>query len=596
MANQERFQDKKIKSRIFAHSVVALAALATAQISYAMVENAKSATRPTGTNDFYSTGFIPGEFLVEFESTSQLRARGQHVNSLRNVQGTRVLKTSAPILSVRTNVLERAEYSIEALRNIPGVKHVEQNGVFKIDATPNDPDYGKLWGLNNIDPKMAVGFDMDMEMAWDITKGTKEIVVAVIDTGIYYKHEDLKNNMLANDLELNGVKGVDDDKNGYVDDIYGYNFVNNSGDPLDDHGHGTHCAGTIGAEGDNGIGVVGVTYNVSFVGIKFLSASGSGTTEGAIQSVDYATARNVDIMSNSWGGGPFSQLLMDSIVKAKDKGILFVAAAGNSSQNADEFPHYPASYKVDNIFSVAAVDANTQLAWFSNTGKDSVHVAAPGVDVWSTYIPHIPKEAKDKVQVQYAKLSGTSMATPHVSGLAALLLANDPSMTYTELKNRMMQTATPTASVRAKTISGGTVNAYNALMNIVPPPDVNDPWNWPQMDVSVSTPHPYEKLKVYSYTISAPGAEKVAVYFSRCEVEAKYDYVDFETPDGKFIARWTGKHDQELSPVVPGDTIVVKLLSDNVVVKHGFDITKIAYKMPEGKEGVVPEVTVTVEQ
>ena len=308
--------------------------------------------------------------------------------------------------------------------------------------------------------------DMDAPEAWDITTGSSDIVVAVIDTGVDYNHPDLNDNMWVNVAELNGVADYDDDENGYVDDIYGFDFINNEGDPYDDHGHGTHCSGTIAAEGNNGDGVVGVNWNAKIMALKFLGSDGSGDTLDAIDAINYAIDNGADIMSNSWGGGSFSQALKDTISVANDEGILFVTAAGNSRKNTDRRPHYPSSYDVPNIISVAATDHNDALAGFSNYGPNSVDLGAPGVDILSTYPDG------------YAWGDGTSMAAPHVAGAAALIMAQNPEISVADLKAKILDSVDPVSALNGITVTGGRLNVYNALDNLNTPPiaDANGPY------------------------------------------------------------------------------------------------------------------------
>jgi len=289
--------------------------------------------------------------------------------------------------------------------------------------------------------------------AWDITTGSSSVVVGIIDTGIDYLHPDLVSNIWVNTGEIAG-NGIDDDNNGYIDDVHGYNFHNNDGNPMDDNGHGTHCAGTIGGMGNNGFGVVGVNWNVKMMGLKFLSASGSGYLSNAIKAINYATMMGADLTSNSWGGGGFSQSMYDAIYAANNAGILFVAAAGNSGLNADAQPMYPAAYNIPNVISVAATDSSDKLAYFSNYGATSVDLAAPGVGIISTY--------KDG---QYASLSGTSMAAPHVSGAAALILSAHPDYTYLQLKDALLNNVDPVSSLSGKVATGGRLNVYKAIVN-----------------------------------------------------------------------------------------------------------------------------------
>ena len=235
-------------------------------------------------------------------------------------------------------------------------------------------------------------------------------MVAIIDTGIDYTHPDLAANIWTNPGEIAG-DGIDNDGNGYVDDVHGYDFVNNDGDPMDDHFHGTHTAGTVGAVGNNGVGVTGVNWQVKLMALKFLGASGSGSVSGAVSALEYAVTMGVRLSNNSWGGGGYSQALYDAIKNSQVIGHVFVAAAGNSGVNSDLQPAYPASYDLDNIISVAAIDSSDNLASFSNRGVVTVDLAAPGVAVLSTVLGG-----------GYASYSGTSMATPHVTGAAALAL------------------------------------------------------------------------------------------------------------------------------------------------------------------------------
>lgn len=313
---------------------------------------------------------------------------------------------------------------------IDGVEYYEPNKRYHLFK---DSDFDKQWGLHNTGMnssfegvKGVKGRDIEALKAWKLEEGSSEIKIAVIDTGVDYTHIDLKNNILINEKEQNGKKGVDDDGNGFIDDIYGWDFVNNDNDPMDDFFHGTHCAGVIGAL-HNGKGVQGVMKNVKILPLKFISKFNYGSTADAIRSIDYALKRGVHIMSNSWGGSPRSQALFDMIKKAEGEGVLFVAAAGNSSQNLDLKPVYPASYKISNVMTVGATDGRGLKAGFSNYGKDTVHIFAPGVKILSTV-----------QKGYYARFSGTSMSAPFVSGVAGLLLSQDSSLSPAELKARMM--------------------------------------------------------------------------------------------------------------------------------------------------------------
>jgi thermitase len=337
------------------------------------------------------------------------------------------------------------------------IAYIEPNYIYNAFNIDGDAKFKKQWGLKNtgknsgsIFNRGIKGIDISAVEAWKITKGSRAIKIAVIDTGVDYNHSDLSKNIMINTAELNGADGIDDDGNGYVDDIYGYDFGNNDNDPMDNHGHGTHCAGVIGAS-HNGQGIMGVNANVQILPIKFLKDNGSGTLEGAIKAIEYAIVRGVDVMSNSWGGSGNSEALKEMIIKAKDAGILFIAAAGNSNANNDRTMTMPAGYDVENIVSVGALDAKGKRAKFSNYGKKSVHVFAPGVDIYSTVQGN-----------KYKKMSGTSMACPHVAGIAGLILAHEPNLSFKDIKERMMSTSIKTDELSNFTVSGY-VDAYKAL-------------------------------------------------------------------------------------------------------------------------------------
>lgn len=395
----------------------------------------------------FSLPHKPSQLIVKFKKNSFFDEEthlGPDTKILHRYANGAVLVELPPHM-----VGEEKNFAQELLRE-DDVEYVEPNYEIHVDAVPNDPSFKNLYGMNKISAPSA----------WDITKGSKKVIVGVIDTGIDCTHPDLTPNCATNkgetgfDLRLRDKRfnGVDDDKNGFVDDFRGWDFANNDNLPFDDHGHGTHVAGTIGAVGNNGVGVAGVAWEVSFFGLKFLDASGSGTLDAAVRAIDYANMMNIPITNNSWGGGGFSQTLEDAIKRGQAKGLLFVAAAGNEAENNDQVPAYPASYKLDNIISVAATDSKDVLAGFSNVGKTSVHLSAPGVQIFSS----MPGN-------RYGAMSGTSMATPHVVGVAALLKARYPMAMYPELKRRLLGGVDPVAGLKDKTITGGRLNALNSL-------------------------------------------------------------------------------------------------------------------------------------
>jgi hypothetical protein len=304
------------------------------------------------------------------------------------------------------------------------------------DVIPNDTYYGNLYGMTKIGAPLA----------WNKCTGNDEIVVGVIDTGINYTHPDLADNIWTNPGEIAG-DGIDNDNTGYVDDIHGWDFYDNDSDPMDDNSHGTHCAGTIAGVGNNETGVVGVSWNSKVAALKFIGALG-GATSDAIEAINYATAMGFDLTNNSWGNTSYSQALSDAI----SAGGLFVAAAGNYASDSDSTPFYPACYELDNIISVAATDSNDELASFSNYGATSVDLSAPGVSIYSTILGE-----------QYGYKSGTSMAAPHVSGTAALLLSANSSLSSAQIKELILSNVDSVSGLQGMAVTGGRLNIANTM-------------------------------------------------------------------------------------------------------------------------------------
>ena len=407
----------------------------------------------------YSIAHAADELIVKIDQSAASTAA---VSALKDSLGATVLKTTVT-MGIELWKIDGAslQSAVETLNNSQIIEYVELNydlktGDVETQLTPDDTRYDELWGLHNTGQTGGTAdADIDAPEAWDITTGNSHIVVGVTDTGVDYTHPDLINNMWVNPGEIAG-NGIDDDGNGYVDDIYGYDFINGDGDPMDDNSHGTHVAGTIGAEGNNNLGVVGVAQDVSIAALKFLGSDGYGSSFDAALAVEYATMMGFDITNHSWGGGTYNQVLYDAMELAGQvNGQLIIAAAGNNSRDNDAFPFYPSSYDLDNIIAVAATDHNDDLAWFSQWGETSVDLAAPGVNTLSTVL-----------NGGYGVKNGTSMATPHVAGVAALLKGFAPYLSYQQIKDIILGSADPIASLDGLLVSGGRLNAYNALLDV----------------------------------------------------------------------------------------------------------------------------------
>ncbi len=415
----------------------------------------------------------------------------QHSDVLA-IEKNATLKLQTNIESYDPVIRAQAQAHIDAQRALGILSYRgEDNPEIPLTITGgsgSDPLFDKQWGM----------IDNDIKGAWSQsgTKGSDQIVVAVIDTGVDYTHEDLVDNMWRNVGEMgtdaNGqnmaTNGIDDDGNGFIDDVVGWDFGRDDNKPYDLHktgfqllmggnpGHGTHVAGCVAATGDNGKGITGVAPNVKIMAMRFLTEDGQGTTEGAIGAIKYAVDNGAHILQNSWGsegdGGDkeASQALQDAIQYSMDQGRLFVAAAGNGHQgvgydnDTDAKPAYPASYDHDNIISVAAIDKSDALGSFSNWGRNTVDIAAPGVAVFSTVPDNVYQDTViDIPGLITATWDGTSMAAPHVSGAAALYMSKNPNADWREVKQAILSTATPINAMSGKSVSNGKLNVRQLM-------------------------------------------------------------------------------------------------------------------------------------
>ena len=396
--------------------------------------------------------YVPGEILLKLTTEGP----ATQITEINNTYQTETIRhfDFIGLYHLRLPKNLSVTEAIEILQEHPFVEYVAPNSLHYLDATaPNDPFGTMLWGLHNYGQYWGTpDADIDAPEAWDISTGSPSIVVAVIDSGVDLDHDDLAANIWTNPGEIPD-NGIDDDGNGYIDDIYGWDFTDEDNDPSPAGGacggHGSHVAGTIGAVGNNGIGVVGVNWKVKIMALKaFKPSLGScvGSTADEIAAIEYYTKMGAPISNNSYGGSGFNSAMSDAIRASQS---VFVAAAGNDGQNNDTSPHYPSSYGLDNIISVAATSNNDNLAYFSNYGLYSVDIGAPGVSIFSTV--HLNN---------YGTKSGTSMATPHVAGVAALLLAQDPNLTIKEIKWRILNGID---NIHLPTLTEGRLNAYKSL-------------------------------------------------------------------------------------------------------------------------------------
>jgi len=408
----------------------------------------------------------PNEWVVELDRGATFKAANKLVKGGRaDLEVVEKLTAAGDRVLVRVPEGAKARAAYAALAGVDGVGRVEPNfAVYAEAVAPNDTYYSPhQWGLNNTGQDGGkADADIDAPEAWDVTTGSSSVVVAVVDSGVQYTHPDLAANMWRNPGEVAG-DNVDNDGNGYRDDVHGWNFVSNTGNPMDDNGHGTHVAGIIAAAGNNAAGVTGTSWNSKVMALKFLGSAGTGSTANAIKALDYARLMkgtygvNVRVINNSWGGGGFSQTLQNAIARTETGGMLFVAAAGNGGSdgvgdNNDAVPVYPPSSTSANVVAVAATDRNDALGTFSNYGATSVDLAAPGVDVASTYTGS-----------GYSYLSGTSMATPYVSGVAALAFGLRPASTYQQVKDALLNGVDKVAGLTGKVLTGGRLNARKTL-------------------------------------------------------------------------------------------------------------------------------------
>ena len=413
---------------------------------------------PVSSDSAFASEHVPGQLIVKL--TDATLADPFVLTALRDKQ----LRLGHETLNVMQSGLELWDVGPDLMTpyilwsDDPRIAFIEPNYTFTIAETvPDDEQFENMWALDNTGQTGGlIDADIDAPEAWDLQTGSTDVVIGVIDSGIDYTHPDLAGNIWTNPGEIAG-NGIDDDDNGYIDDIHGWDFSSGDADPLDGHGHGTHVAGTIAAAGNNEIGVAGVNWNAKLMPLRFLNDAGSGSIYHALRALEYATMMGAQITNNSWIGGNYSSSMQFAIDQANAAGSIYVVCAGNDRNDNDSTPTYPASFLGDNVITVAATTHADNLSSFSNFGEESVDLGAPGSSILST-----------KSGGGYTTKSGTSMATPHVAGVASLLLSKRPDLAPVEVRQAILQGTDSVESLSGKTVSGGRLNAYGALMEVAP--------------------------------------------------------------------------------------------------------------------------------
>jgi subtilisin family serine protease len=511
--------------------------------------------------------YRPDEILVRFRSGASAAAieeihravGGRRVRSWKSVEGLQLIRLTAGT---------QLKDAIRAYQRNHNVIYAEPNFLYRALTTPNDPKFSQLWGLQNTGQNLGTsGADIHATQAWSLSTGSSNVVVAVIDTGIDYNHEDLTPNVWSNPSAYSA--NIDGVVINCAAGTHGFNAVTSTCDPLDDNGHGTHVSGTIGAVGNNGIGVAGVNWTVQILACKFLDSSGGGSLSDALTCLDFVKAMrdrgaNIVATNNSWAGGGFSQALSDAIQAQQKDGILFIAAAGNASTNNDLVPTYPADYFLPNVISVAATTRFEGLANFSNTGAHSVHLGAPGDEILST----TPNNT-------YSVLSGTSMAAPHVTGVAALLAAQNPSRDWRAIKNLIVAGGDSVPAL-AQTIGGKRLNAYGSMTcaNSTVARRLQ-----PTLDTVVGTAGSPITLAAIDINCAQPaGSVSVSVSPGNLTINLLDDgtFPDQAAQDGIFTGQWTppGVGNYQLT-FSSGDTVQVTVLNNYAAGEIGYNYQSI---------------------
>lgn len=525
--------------------------------------------------------FVAGEYVIGLSDD----ATGADLTSVAAELGLEVLaRGGSDRLAVLRDAGERhPDEVLDALERSTVAAFAERQVFYEASFQPDDWR-SFLWGQHNDGSRGGTaGADVGAFEAWEIATG-RGVVVAVIDTGVDVRHPDLEHNLWTNEGEVPG-NGVDDDGNGFVDDVHGFDFVDWDGDPDDRVGHGTHVAGTIAASADDGYGVPGLAFDSRLMCLKLLDINGGGGSWAAAEAINYAVNNGASVINASWGSYGYSTALRNAIASARARGVVFVAAAGNEAQNADINPMFPAAYELDNIISVAASDRNDRIAGFSNYGAGSVDLAAPGVEIVSTWIG----------QDGWAWQDGTSMASPHVAAAAALVREAAPDLSPRDLAALLMETSEPLAQGAGDVASGGRLDVHRALVQITggvsqepsepsepsepTEPEQPAPGAWTFVPFPVESAHPYANDYAGQVGIDAPsGASELKLHFGRIDVEAAYDFVVLRDDEGVKLAEWTGDLGAVESAAVPAGALSLHLFTDGSVTGWGLKLDGFSWR------------------
>lgn len=422
------------------------------------------------------------------------------------------------------------------------------------DALTNDPMLAQQWAI----PNTGVAY------AWQNNFiGSKKVIVAIVDSGIELSHPDLKANIYVNPRET--VNGRDDDGNGYIDDISGWDFLNNNNRPIDELGHGTHVAGIIGAVGNNGIGVTGINQQVSILPLRFMDKEGRGNERAAVAAINYAVKMGATVINCSWGGEGDGAALRAAIQNAQRAGVLVVTASGNDGYNTDLYPSYPSNYTYDNIISVTSVDSKDQFPVLTNYGPRTVHIAAPGERILST-----------DLKGTYAEMSGTSMATPYISGALALLKSIHPEWNYKQLKAELLKYPQVLRHLDRMVASHGRLNVESILTQSVKTYEVPDESRWKTMDLVRESAHPYVGVDQY-FTIKIPNAKYIRFIFDRIELVDNVDKVCLTSRINGIVECINGKKMNHVSQYLVGEMAIINMQTNDKAHGYGFKVSKVQY-------------------